>query len=148
VDERVADTLAGLESRDETANAEARIQLAQLADNHEQLGSAVGRLEEQVSAARAEFGSRAPQDQNQATRLEQRLADLQGQLSTVLEQVDERVADTLAGLESRDETANAEARIQSSSAAPSGAWKSRCQRPGPTSAPGLRRIRTRHRNWS
>jgi hypothetical protein len=66
VDERVADTLAGLESRDETANAEARIQLAQLADNHEQLGSAVGRLEEQVSAARAEFGSRAPQDQNQA----------------------------------------------------------------------------------
>jgi chromosome segregation ATPase len=104
--DQVANALGQIEDR--ISEVEQRLQGAV----GTQLGSVVERLEEQVSATRADLVGRASQDREQATRLEQRLADLQGQLSTVLEQVDERVADTLAGLESRDETANAEARIQ------------------------------------
>jgi outer membrane murein-binding lipoprotein Lpp len=59
MDVRVADALAEMGSRGADVNAEAAARLSELAGSHEQLSSAVQRLEGQVSATRADLGAGA-----------------------------------------------------------------------------------------
>ncbi|MHC4965644.1 MAG: coiled-coil domain-containing protein, partial [Planctomycetota bacterium] len=106
---RVAGALSGMESRGAEADAEAASRLSELAGSHEQLNSAVERLQEQVSAARTDFGDMASQEEDRATRIDEELHELQARLGKLSEGADERVADALAAMESRGAKADAEA---------------------------------------
>jgi chromosome segregation ATPase len=139
--DQVANALGQIEDR--ISEVEQRLQGAV----GTQLGSVVERLEEQVSATRADLVGRASQDREQATRLEQRLADLQGQLSTVLEQVDERVADTRRTLRPGSSWRSLPT-TTSSLVAPWGAWKNRYRQLEPTWAAGHHRTESRQRGSS
>jgi hypothetical protein len=70
----------------------------------------VSRLEEQVTAARADLGDRTSQDRDQITQLAQQLDDLHVRITGVSDQVDERVTAALSG--SQEQLGSAVARLE------------------------------------
>jgi hypothetical protein len=103
VDKRVADALSGLEDRDGAVNEDAAARLAELAGSHEQLNSAVGRLEERMSVALADLEGRASPEGVSAAGVERHLANLSEQLASLTARIENEVEPVLAVLQQREQ---------------------------------------------
>jgi hypothetical protein len=99
----VAEAVSGLEGQSPPVDDNAAARLSELATSHEQLNSAVGRLEEQVSGALADRGSRSSPDGESLTSVEQQLANLSEQLGALGTRIESEVEPVLAALQQREQ---------------------------------------------
>jgi chromosome segregation ATPase len=110
VDARVADALAAGQEKGTDIGADVAARLDDLAARHEQLGSAVARLQEQITSALADLAAApAPSSDAGSEKVEQQLGQLRAQVSTIFNQLDERLSEALAGAEDREGATGGEA---------------------------------------